>query len=165
MDEITVEIIADGKHLPPSLIELVYKLKGPHAVCLVTDSMRAAGTFQKTSIFGSLARGKKVIIEDSVAKMPGRKKFAGSVATADKMIRNILYSTTIPLVDAVKMMSITPARIIGIGSRKGSIDEGKDADIIVFNDNMDIKMVIADGEIVLNRLNILNWVNNKPQKL
>ena len=100
-----------------------------------------------------------------MAKMPGRKKFAGSVATADKMIRNILYSTTIPLVDAVKMMSITPARIIGIGSRKGSIDEGKDADIIVFNDNMDIKMVIADGEIVLNRLNILNWVNNKPQKL
>jgi N-acetylglucosamine-6-phosphate deacetylase len=87
IDDMTVEIIADGKHLPQSLLKLIYKIKGPDRICLVTDSMRAAGMPDGEYILGSLRTDQKVVVEDGVAKLPDRSAFAGSVATADRLVK------------------------------------------------------------------------------
>lgn len=146
IDEMTVEIIADGVHLPGSLLKLIYKIKGADRICLVTDSMRAAGMPEGEYILGSLESGQKVLVEDGVAKLPDRTAFAGSVATADRLIRTMIKKADVPLRDAVKMMTLTPANIMEIDN-KGIIARGKDADIVVFDDNIDIKKVIVGGNI------------------
>ena len=133
IDGMTVEIIADGIHLPKPLLQFVYKFKGADKTALCTDAMRGAGMPDGESILGSLTNGQKVIIEDGVAKLPDRSAFAGSVATTDRLVRTMVGAAGVPLVEAVRMMSLTPARILGLDARKGSLDEGKDADIVVFD--------------------------------
>ena len=110
IDEMTVEIIADGRHLPARLLKLVYKIKGVDRTALVTDSMRAAGMPEGETIIGSLKNGHKAIVEDGVAKLPDRTAFAGSVATADMLVRVMTELADVPIIDAVKMMTSTPAR-------------------------------------------------------
>lgn len=148
MDELTVEIIADGAHLPASLLKLIYKIKGPSKIALVTDSMRAAGLPEGESIIGSLKNGQKVIVEDGVAKLPDRTAFAGSVATADRLVRTMITAAGIPLSETIRMMTITPAAIIGVDRQKGSITPGKDADVIVFDDNINIQMTMVKGKVI-----------------
>lgn len=148
IDDMTVEIIADGKHLPASLLKLIYKIKGASRIALVTDSMRGAGTDDTESIIGSLKDGLKVIIEDGVAKLPDRTAFAGSVATADRLVRTMVTIAGVPLQDAVKMMTLTPAKIIGADSRTGSLIPGKDADIVIFDRDINIKMTMIQGNVV-----------------
>jgi N-acetylglucosamine-6-phosphate deacetylase len=148
IDGLDVEIIADGKHLPPSLLKLIYKVKGPEAICLTTDSMRAAGLQARESIIGSLSRGQRVIIEDGVAFMPDRKSFAGSIATADRLVRTMVELAEVPLAEAVKMMSHTPARIMGVDRDKGSLAPGKDADLLAFDGNIDVSLVMVGGRII-----------------
>jgi N-acetylglucosamine-6-phosphate deacetylase len=153
IDEITVEIIADGKHLPESLLKLVYKIKGSNNICLVTDSMRAAGTTQGgESIIGGLKSGQKVIVKDGAARLPDGSAFAGSTATADRLVKTMIKAAGIPLTEAVKMMTHTPARVIGINKSKGSLAAGMDADIIVFNDNIDVDLVMVKGNIQLDKI-------------
>ena len=151
IDGMTVEIIADGKHLPESLLKLIYKIKGADGICLVTDSMRAAGMPEGETILGSLKNGKKVIVEDGVAKLMDRTAFAGSVATADRLVRTMVKKVNVPLREAVQMMTYTPAKVIGIDKDKGSLSSGKDADIIVFDQNICVSLVMVKGEICLNR--------------
>ncbi|ATL49259.1 N-acetylglucosamine-6-phosphate deacetylase [Chitinophaga caeni] len=148
LDDMTVEIIADGVHLPEALLKLVYKIKGAEHTALVTDAMRAAAMPEGPSILGSLHNGLEVIVEDDVAKLPDRKAFAGSVATADRLVRVMINKAGIPLQDAVRMMSLTPASILKIQDKKGSLEKGKDADIVLFNENIDIQTTIIKGEIV-----------------
>lgn len=148
MDDMTVEIIADGHHLPESLLKLIYKIKGASHIALVTDSMRAAGMPEGESILGSLKDGQKVIVEGGVAKLLDRSAFAGSVATTDKLVKTMVFIADVPIVDAVKMMTSTPARIMRIEDRKGSIAAGKDADILIFDDKIDIELVMVKGNIV-----------------
>jgi N-acetylglucosamine-6-phosphate deacetylase len=148
IDEMTVEIIADGVHLPVSLLKLVYKIKGPDRIALVTDSMRAAGMPDGESILGSINDGQKVIVEDGVAKLMDRTAFAGSVATADRLVRTMVKIADVPLIDAVKMMTSTPAKIIGVSKQKGSLAPGMDADIVIFDDNITIIMTIVKGNII-----------------
>ncbi len=148
LDELTVEIIADGVHLPASLLKLIYKVKGAGRIALVTDSMRAAGMPEGEYQLGSLKDGQKVIVEDGVAKLPDRSAFAGSVATADRLVRTMTRIAGVPLVEAVRMITATPAAIIGLSDTKGSLIPGKDADIILFDEDIDIKMSIIGGEIV-----------------
>src|SRR4029077_7568143 len=88
IDQMTVEIIADGIHLPAPFLKLIYKIKGAAHTALITDAMRAAGMPPGESILGSLHNGIKVIVEDGVAKLPDRSSFAGSVATTDRLVRN-----------------------------------------------------------------------------
>ena len=152
LDDLTVEVIADGMHLPLSLLKLVFKAKGADKVCLVTDSMRAAGTDVKESILGSLESGQRVEIEDGVAFMPGRGSFGGSVATTDRLVRTMVKGVGVPLTDAIRMMSLTPARVLSIDGRKGSIGVGKDADIVLFDKDIDIKMVMCRGQIWVDRI-------------
>ena len=95
-----MEIIADGIHLPPPLLQLVYKIKGADRTALITDAMRAAGMPPGESILGSLHNGLKVIVENEVAKLPDRSSFAGSVATADRLVRTMVFMAGIPLLDS-----------------------------------------------------------------
>ena len=151
LDGMTVEIIADGKHAMPSLIKLIYKIKGPENIVIVTDSIRGADMPEGKSILGSLTDGQEVLIEDGVAKLPDRSFYAGSVATADRLVRTVYLDAEISLIDSVRMMTETPARIMGIHNRKGSLVAGKDADIIIFDNEIDIKMTIVDGRIIYRK--------------
>jgi N-acetylglucosamine-6-phosphate deacetylase len=148
IDELDVEIIADGIHLPPPLLKLVYKIKGPSKTALITDAMRAAGMPPGESVLGSLRDGLKVIVEDGVAKLPDRSSFAGSVATADRLVRTMVQLADVPLVDAVKMITATPAAIMGVSDRKGSLAAGKDADLVIFDDAIRINTTMIKGKVV-----------------
>ena len=148
LDEMDVEIIADGIHLPAPLLKLVYKIKGPEHTALITDAMRAAGMPEGDSILGNLKTGLKVVVEDGVAKLPDRTSFAGSVATADRLVRTVIGMADVPLIDAVRMMTNTPARIMNVLGRKGSLASGKDADVIIFDNNINIQTTIINGRIV-----------------
>jgi len=150
IDRMTVEVIADGVHLPPPLLKLVYKIKGAEKTALITDAMRAAGMPPGESVLGSLRNGLNVIVEDNVAKLPDRSSFAGSVATADKLVRNMVQLAEIPLLEAVEMISLTPASIMGIDDRKGALIAGKDADIVLFDENINIQKTIVCGKIVFS---------------
>ncbi len=146
-DDICVEIIADGKHLPNELIQLAYKYKGNGKLALITDAIRAAGTDIKETFAGKLGTGVKCIIEDGVAKLPDRSAFAGSVATADVLIKTVL-NAGIDLSEAVKMITEIPAKIMGLNN-KGKIKSGYDADIVIFDSEINIKKVFLNGKIVL----------------
>ena len=148
MDDMTVEIIADGVHLPESLLKLIYKIKGADHIALITDSMRAAGMPDGKSVIGSLANGMEVIVEDGVAKLPDRTAFAGSVATADRLVRTMLRLAQTPLPETIQMIASTPARIMGIEKTKGSLEKGKDADIVIFDGDIQIQMTMVNGKIV-----------------
>lgn len=148
LPDMTVELIADGCHLPAELLEMVYRLKGVEKVCLTCDSMRCAGQDVQESILGSLEKGQRVIIEDDVAKLPDRSAFAGSIATTDRLVRVMVQQAGISLQDSVRMLTLTPANIIGLGHKKGSIAVGKDADLICFDQNINIKGTLFGGRPV-----------------
>ena len=121
LDDMSVEIIADGIHLPKPLLQFVYKFKGPKKTALCTDAMRGAGMPEGVYNLGSLEKGQPVIVEEGVAKLMDRSAFAGSVATADRLVRTMITLAEVPLADAVMMMTSTPARILGIQDSKGSL--------------------------------------------
>ena len=148
LNDLTVEIIADGCHLPKGLLQMIYRFIGPDRTCLVTDSMRGAGLPDGAeSILGSLTNGQTVIIEDGVAKMPDRKAFAGSVATTDRLLRTMVNVAEVPLCDAVKMLTETPAKIQRLTDR-GTLDTGKRADIVLFDENLQVTRTIVGGRTV-----------------
>jgi len=151
IDDMDVEIIADGVHLPAPLLKLIMKIKGVGRTALITDAMRAAGMPPGDSILGNIKNGLKVIVEDGVAKLPDRTSFAGSVATADRLIRTMINMAGVPLSDAVKMMTTTPARILGLSDKKGELAVGRDADLVLFDNDINIAMTIINGRVVYTK--------------
>lgn len=147
-DGIALEIIADGIHVPSDLLHLILKIAGDSRVALVTDSMRAAGMPEGPSVLGGLSDGQDVIVEDGVAKLPDRSAFAGSVATADRLVRTMVTMGGCSIPQAVKMITENPAKIMGISDRKGSIAPGKDADIVIFDDGVNIGRTIVNGNVI-----------------
>lgn len=148
IDGMDVEVIADGVHLPKPLLQFVYKFKGVDRTALCTDSMRGAGMPDGEYLLGSLGKGQTVIKEDGVAKLLDRSAFAGSVATTDRLVRTMVQVAGVPLVDAVKMMTLTPARIVGVDHRKGSVEPGKDADLLIFDGGIHVSHTIIAGNVV-----------------
>ena len=148
LDDATVEIIADGVHLPAPLLQFVYRFKGPDKIALCTDSMRAAGMPDGEYLLGSLEKGQTVIVEDGVAKLPDRSAFAGSVATTDRLVRTMVRMAGAPLEDAVKMMTLTPARIMNLDSVMGSLEPGKNADLVIFDKDINILYTIIAAKTV-----------------
>ncbi len=138
-DELYVEIIADGKHLPPDLIKMIIKIKGVDKVALITDSLEIAGT----DITEGVMSGTEFIVEDGVCKLKDRSAFAGSVATADKLIQTLVNECGYEVPTAVKMLTEVPAKILKIN--KGVLGKGMDADIIVFDDQIKIVHVFING--------------------
>ena len=149
--DLDVEIIGDGIHLPAPLLKLIYKIKGADRTALITDAMRGAGMPEGESTLGSLKNGLKVIIEDGVAKMPDRTSFAGSVATFDRLVRNMVTLADVSLLEAVRMASTTPARIMGVDHRKGVLAKGKDADIVIFDKDINVSRTMVGGTVVFKK--------------
>jgi N-acetylglucosamine-6-phosphate deacetylase len=148
IDEMDVEIIADGVHLPAPLLQLIYKIKGPDKIALITDAMRAAAMPPGESVIGNLQSGIRVIVEDGVSKLPDRSSFAGSVATADRLLRTMIQMAGVSLADAVRMITETPARIMNILGQKGTLTVGKDADIVIFDENISIHTTMVNGKVI-----------------
>lgn len=145
IDGMDVELIADGCHLPLSLLQYVCKFKGHSHIALVTDAMRAAGQSVKESFLGCMDDPLPVIVEDGVAKLQDRSAFAGSVATADRLVANMVKAG-VPLQSAVQMMTCNPIKMMGLQLKKGYIRKGLDADICVFDENISVKKVFCMGQ-------------------
>lgn len=145
-DELYAEIIADGKHLPPELIKMIVKIKGEDKTILCTDSLAIAGTDIKEGVMS----GTEFIVEDGVCKLKDRSAFAGSIATADRLVRVMTKECGFDIVTAVKMITETPAKIVNINA--GKLEKGYRADIVVFDDEIKIESVFVNG------LNIFNFV-------
>ena len=144
-DDMTVELIADGVHLPFGLLALVYKVKGPDRIALTTDAMSVAGLDVKSGKLGSRRHGQACIIEDGVAKLPNHT-LAGSIATADRLART-MKKVGVPLHEIVRMLTLNTARIMGISYKKGSLEAGKDADIVIFDEDVRLSHSIVGGDI------------------
>jgi N-acetylglucosamine-6-phosphate deacetylase len=142
-DGLSVELVGDGIHVPPSILQLVYRIMGVERIALVTDAMLAAACPDAGEMYGG-----RVILEDGVCKLADRSAIAGSIATMSGVIRTLTQQADVCLTDAVRMASESPAAILGIGDRKGSLSKGKDADIILFDSDINVLTVIVEGRTV-----------------
>jgi len=145
--ELKVHLIADGIHVHPAVIQLLYKLKGPEGIILVTDAISATGT--KNSIFEMA--GKKVKIEDGMALLDDNT-LAGSIVTLEKAVKVMVKKVGIPITEAVRMASLNPARVLGLDHKKGVLAVGKDADLVVMNEDFDVQMTIVNGQIKYSKM-------------
>ena len=146
LDALTVQVIADGKHLPLSLLQLIYRCKGAEKIELITDGLEfAAGNLVEGTVYRQL-NGVETVYEDGVMKLLSRESFAGSVATMHRCVRTMAQAG-VPLIQAVRMASENPARRIG-AARKGRIAPGMDADLLLMDENLDLKWVMAGGRVI-----------------
>lgn len=143
-DRVTVEMIGDGCHIPAEDLRLAIKIKGASAVSVITDGTRLSGTDLTEGKLGSLASGRDVIVDDGVAKLPDLSSFAGSIATMDRCLR-VLCAYGFDLPTASVLLSLAPALRMGVADRKGSVEVGKDADLVLVDSDLCVVGVIADG--------------------
>jgi N-acetylglucosamine-6-phosphate deacetylase len=149
LNDMNVEIIADGCHLPQSLLKLIVKVKGTDRVMLVTDAMRAAGQDVKESYLGAKSDPMPVVIEDGVAKLLSREAFGGSIATADRLVRTML-GVGVSMSDAIKMITVNPVKMMNVNKKIGKIEKGYIADLCLFDENVNVKKVFKRGIIVFS---------------
>ncbi len=142
-DDISVEVIADGCHIPKELFGLIYKIKGDDNICLVTDAIQLAGSKCEVGSVG----GVPCKVKDGVARLMDESAFAGSIATTDRLVRFCVNDVKLPIHKAVKMITSNPARVMGL-KNKGQLQVGHDADIVIFDNDINIKNVIVMGKEV-----------------
>lgn len=147
-DDFTVQMIADGCHLPPELLRLVFKCKGADKISLITDALAFAAAGHPEGSTTVAPNGDVYVLEDGVMKLEHRQAFAGSVATTDRLVRNMVNLAGVSLCDAVTMMTRTPARVAGLADRKGSIEPGFDADIVIMDKALQVQSVMAMGRFI-----------------
>ncbi len=147
IDDMTIECIADGIHVPPTILRMAYKIKGVERMALISDALAVAAAPPDAQAFDP-----RVIIEDGVCKLADRSALAGSIATTDRLIRTMVQEAEVPLEDAVRMASETPAHIMGVHDRKGALARGKDADILILDDKLKVRCVWQMGRIIENTL-------------
>ncbi len=142
-DGLTAELIADNKHLPPTLMKLAYKCLGPDRLCVVSDATSGAGLPE-----GARFRmgGMEYEVHDGVGMLLDRTAFAGSTTLVNQMVPILRDAVGIPLAEAVRMASLTPARVAGCADRKGSLAGGKDADIAVFEEDFTVWRTMIGGQ-------------------
>ncbi|MCL1857312.1 MAG: amidohydrolase family protein, partial [Kiritimatiellaeota bacterium] len=149
-DSLAVELIGDGIHVPKELLQLVFKVKGADNICLVTDSTRGAdftGDNVGEFILGNKRTGSPAFIRDGVAWIPDGTAFAGSVATAENLLRTAVGIAGIPLPAAIAMMTSTPAHAMGL-PRKGRLRPGFDADLVLLDDTLGVTQTFIAGKSV-----------------
>ena len=149
IDGLNIELICDGSHLPPELLQMIFKLKDHKKIIACSDSMRGAGMPDGPSILGPKNNGTACIIEDGIAKMPDRTCFAGSVATGDRLARTLHCIMGFSMDKVSRILCLQPAALIGMDKEIGSIEVGKNADLVVCNDNIDIKEVFIGGKAIM----------------
>jgi N-acetylglucosamine-6-phosphate deacetylase len=148
-DELTTEVIADGKHLTRELLLLAHKVKGPERLALVTDCNRALDMPDGDYIFGPLDGGEPILRRDGVGIMPDGQALASGVVGMDQCVRNFHTLTGIPLHVVIRMATLTPARIAGVGKDLGSIAPGKYADLVVLDKDLQVTDVYVQGKSIL----------------
>lgn len=145
--ELSVEMIADNHHVPPRLAQIIYNAKGPKKACMVSDAISPAG-FPESDQLYKLGTGEdctKVFVEGGVALVEDKSCYAGSVQSLDQMIRNVVFDAGIPLCDAVRMASLTPAEVIGIDGEVGSLEAGKRADLCFMDAELQVIKTVIGG--------------------
>ncbi len=141
-----VELICDGVHVHPAAVRLVARARGFDSICLVTDAMAAAGLSDGEYSLGGLP----VTVRDGVARLADGT-LAGSTLTMNQAVKNFMDYTGCSLPEAVRCASLNPARLLGLEQRKGSLEGGKDADLVIFNDELTVHYTIVGGEIAFSQ--------------
>ena len=147
MDSISCELIADNVHVHPAAMNLLYRAKGPDRTLLITDAVRGAGLPEGTSYDQD---GRPVVVRDGAAYLPG-DTLAGSTLTMDRALRNFIAATGAPLEVVWPTTSRTAARQLGLDGRKGSLEVGKDADLVLLDANLDVRLTVVGGQVVYER--------------
>lgn len=145
-DELTTEVIADGKHLSPELLRLAYKVKGSEGLALVTDSMRAVDCPDGEYWFGAVETGERIRKRDGVGVTLEGTALASGVMGMDHGVRTTHYAAGVPLLETIRMATLTPARILGLDHELGSLEVGKRADLLVLDADLKVKQVYVGGE-------------------
>ncbi|MBI6874147.1 N-acetylglucosamine-6-phosphate deacetylase [Clostridium aciditolerans] len=144
---INCELIADKIHVHPGVFQTVVNIKGADKVILITDSMRAGCMKDGISELG----GQKVIVKNNSARLENGT-LAGSILTLNKAAKNMVENTNLNIYQAISMVSLNSAKDIGISDRKGSIEEGKDADIVIFDEEYNVSHTIVEGKTVFTKI-------------
>src|SRR5947208_13801005 len=144
-DDLTTEVIADGKHLQRELLLLAHKVKGPDRLALVTDCNRALDRPDGPYLFGPRDGGEPILRKDNVGVMPDGKSLASGVVGMIECVQTFHRLTGVPLVEVIRMASLTPARIAGVEHDTGSIAVGKCADLLVLDRELNVKQVYVNG--------------------
>lgn len=149
LDDLYVELICDGFHLTESVLQLILKCKGADKIILTSDAMRGAGLPDGTiTRLGSKTKGQEVKIYGGVAHTMDGTAFAGSVASGNRLLKTILSCTDATLHEGVAMLTKNPAGLLGVGNRKGSLAVGFDADLVMFDEDINIIRVMNGGEFI-----------------
>lgn len=143
-DRVTTELIGDGWHVGNTLMRLAVKVKGVERVCWVTDAMTAAGMPAGRYFVG----GVEAIVEHGIARLPDNTAYASSVTTLDVCVRNGVERVGLSLRDSVRMATLTPATVVGVDDRKGSLEKSKDADVVIMDADANVKLTMARGRVV-----------------
>lgn len=154
-DRLSVEIIADNHHITPEMARLIYKCKGAGKMCIVSDCLRAGGMKEdgKLYILGSKKDkyAQKFIVSGGVARLPDGSRFAGSIQPINEMLKNLVNDAKIPLKDAVRCATLTPAQIIGVDDMYGSVEVGKTADICLLDRDLNVIQTIIGGKTMYKK--------------
>ena len=150
LDGFSVQFIGDLRHLPYGALKLIYKCKGADKAYAISDGLEYSAMDLEDGCEVMQENGLKVVYEDNVMKLADRSCLAGSVATSNILVRNLVKQCSVQLPDAVKMASLTPLNVIGYGKVKGKIAKDYDEDIILFDDDINVKFVSVCGRIILN---------------
>ncbi|MCX5198716.1 N-acetylglucosamine-6-phosphate deacetylase [Streptomyces sp. NBC_00249] len=145
-ERVTVELINDGTHLHPAMLELAFHHAGAHRVALITDAMDAAGFGDGTYHLGPL----EVEVKDGVARLVEGGSIAGSTLTLDTAFKRSVTVDKLPVESVVQAISANPAKLIGLYDQVGSLEPGKYADLVVLDDRFDVKGVMRRGEWIVS---------------
>ena len=148
-NKLKAEVICDGVHVSKEAIELLYKNKGKEGIILITDSLRAKHTCDSVSELG----GQKVFIKDNKATLKDGT-LAGSILKMNEAVKNMVEFTKCSLADAVYMASTNPAKNLSIYDKKGSIEIGKDADLVILDEKFNVIKTIVHGKVLFERRNV-----------
>ena len=146
-DRLSSELITDGKHLSAEMLKLAYRNKGYEKLAIVTDAMRGAGMPDGEYTFGP-RHGMRAIVRNREARIPDGTALASSVFPMNEMVRTFRELTGAPLWQCVRMASLTPAEIAGAADQIGSLQKGKHADIILFDEQLNVRETYVAGEPV-----------------
>ena len=145
--DIVCELIADGHHVSPTLMKMLYRAKGPEKICIVTDATPGAGLPEGKEF--SLS-GRSCVVENGVCLLADRSALAGSAARMIDLVRTMVNQAGVPLPEAVAMASANPARTLGLAV-KGNLDVGADADLVVFSPAFEVQQTFVGGEKIFPR--------------
>jgi len=147
-DRTMVEVIADGKHLPPLMLRMTVNAKGVDNVCIITDATAGAGLPEGAEYTVGATRA---VVHDGVGVLPNNTALAGSAATMMRVVRTMVEKAGVSMSDAVRMASLNPARVLSLAGRKGSLEPNKDADVVIFTPTFEVQTTIIGGRIEFQR--------------